>query len=116
MAKVGLTNGSVFSFMLKDWIAYAAWNGAKVVASPPHPDKKDEYSACTIHIEFTDSNEKPEPAVREAIYAASNIVQAIGQGRKISVEKLPIKDNEEAKYVITIKKQSPPSAQTDGSV
>jgi len=108
MAKVGLTNGSVFSMILKDWIAYAAWDGARVVSSPPHPDKKDEYSACTMCIEFTDSNEKPEPAVREAIYAASFIVQAIGQGRKISVEKLPIKDNEEAKYTITINKLDQP--------
>ena len=103
MAKIGLTDNGVFSMILKDWIAYAAWPGAKVVYSPPHPDKQKEYSALTMHIEFTDGEQRPEPSVKEAVYAASNIVAAIGDERIVSVEKLPIEDDEEVKYTITIK-------------
>jgi len=106
MTKIGLTDNNVFGFFLKDWIAYAAWPGARVVASPPHPDKEKEYSALTMSIEFTDGNEKPDPIVRDAVYAASDIVAAIGCGRIASVEKLPMQEDEEVRYTITIKKAS----------
>jgi 3-deoxy-D-arabino-heptulosonate 7-phosphate (DAHP) synthase len=105
MTKIGLTDGTVFSMILKDWIAYAAWHGARVVASPPHPDMQKEYSALTMSIEFTDGDEKPEPVVKDAVYAASHIVAAIGDGRIVSVEKLPVEGDEEAKYIVTIKKE-----------
>ena len=52
---VGLTKSDVFSMILKDWIAYAAWPGGKVVFSPPHPDVAKEYSAGSMHVEFTDT-------------------------------------------------------------
>jgi len=102
---VGLTKSDVFSMILKDWIAYAAWPGGKVVFSPPHPDVAKEYSAGSMHVEFTDSDVTPEPLVKEAIYAASSIVAAIGRGQAVSVEKLPVDGDEEAKYTITIKKK-----------
>jgi hypothetical protein len=104
MTKIGLTDGSVFSMILKDWIAYAAWEGANVVASPPHPDRQKEYSALTMSIEFTNGDERPEPVVRDAVYAASCIVKAIGDGRIVSVEKLSVQGDEEEKYTITIRK------------
>lgn len=104
MPEIGLTDSTVFSMILKDWIAYAAWPGARVVFSPPHPDKQGEYSAGTMNVEFTDGNERPEPVVADAIYAVSSIVAAIGNGRITSVE-LPVEDDEEAKFTITIKKR-----------
>ena len=103
--KIGLTDRNIFGFMLKDWIAYVAWHGARLVASRPHPDVEKEYSACSLHIEFTDQTDvKLDPLVQDAVFAASDIVRAIGWDQIKSVEKLPVEEDEEAKYVITIKK------------
>jgi len=103
---VGLTKSDVFLMILKDWIAYAAFPGARVVFSSPHPDIAQEYSAGSMHVEFTDSDVTPEPLIRDAVYAASDIVAAIGWGRVLSVEKLPSEGDEEVKYTVTIKKHS----------
>ena len=101
---IGLTKSDVFLMVLKDWIEYAAWLGAKVVFSQPHPDVAKEYSAGSMHIEFTKSDVRPDPLVKEAIYAAGSIVGAVGRGQSVFVEKLPVEEDEEVKYTITIKK------------
>jgi len=105
MVKIGHTDGSVFSTLFEQWLTYPCWGYYKLVASPPHPDAKGE-SAMTVSAVPVEEDVKPEPVIRNALIAASHIVQAIGDGRIVSVEKLPVQDGEEVKYTITIKKQA----------
>ena len=84
--------------------------------SPPHPSVEDDWNAMTLSVPYDFGTPRPDSVTCKALLATSAIVQAIGDGRIASVEELPVQGDEKAKYVITIKKQSPPSAQTDGSV
>ena len=104
MVKIGHTDGSIFSMLFEQWLTYPCWGCYKLVASPPHPDAPGG-SAMTISAVPVEEDIKPEPVVRDALLMMSHIVKVIGDGQVVSVEKLPVQEDEEAKYTITIKKR-----------
>jgi len=103
MTKVGNTDGCIFSMILERYITASFW-GDDVVLSPPHPDAPGS-SAATLSVVAGDGSATVEPHVKAALRVMSHIATAVGWGQQMTVEKLPMEQDEEAKYTITIKKR-----------
>jgi len=106
MSKIGNTDSRVFTCM-HQYFWYAR-EGYKVEMSTPHPDAPGDLSgsAATFSVVPTDEGVEIEPVVKDAIKAMSSVCRAIGTGGIMSVEEIPIQENE-TKYIVTIKKREP---------
>jgi hypothetical protein len=102
MAKIGNTDSEIFRMVLQQYFAVVAAGGELKMAFPP--DAPENGYAATFTVPYDFGSPKPEPLVVKALHATSDIVLAIGKNRIGAVEKLPVADDEEIKYVITIKK------------
>jgi len=101
--KIGHTDGSVFFMLLQQYL-FAPAMGDKLVMSSPHPDAPGG-SAMTLSIVPGDASAEIAPDVIEVLRVLSRTTSAVGWGHPITVEKLPISEDEEMKCILTIKKR-----------
>ena len=100
--KIGHTDGSVYSMILQQLIVEPLF-GNKLVTSRPLSAAPEE-TAVTFSVVNMDEDVKISPAVRDALNVMSHMACVVGRGQDISVEKL--QDDKEAKYIVTIPKES----------
>jgi len=108
MAKIGNTDSFTIT-CLHQYFTVVAWGG-EVKMSLPHPDVSEEWSAATFSVASEFGDTKPAPEVIEALKLMARMTWAVGGSQTVSVEKLPVQGDEEAKYTITIKKRKGMSA------
>jgi len=102
MTKIGHTDGSVYSMFLQQLIVEPLF-GNKLVMNPSQSGASGE---SIFSVSAVPTNEKVEidRVVKAVLNAMSHLACAVGRGQSVSVEKLPFEEDEEAKYIITIKK------------
>ena len=103
MTKIGNTDSWVLT-CLHQYVTFIAWGG-EVKMSAPHPDirKAEHAHASTFSVVSEHGDIKPCPDAVEALNLMARLSSAVGDGRQISVEKLPLTHDKE-KYIVTIKK------------
>jgi len=98
--KIGNTDRFVFS-ILGQICAFTAGGGEIIV-----PTRLDTCKLVPISIVSDFGNTKlADVEVREALLAISRMITAIGKNEVVSVENLSVQDEDEVKYIVTIKKQ-----------
>ena len=78
--------------------------GNRIVMYPPHPDAPGSNKATFTEVPF-DGELDVHPDTQNALSAMARMAWAVGTGEIITVEELPIGDDERGKYIITIKKE-----------
>ena len=78
--------------------------GNRIVMYPPHPEAPGGNSATFTEV-FVEGELNVHPDVKEALSAMARMAWAVGTGEIITVEELPIGDDERGKYIVTIKKE-----------
>jgi len=101
--KIGNTDARIFNMLLHQYFTVVACGGEWKM-SRPHPDVAGDWNAFTFSVPYDFGDNRPEPVIRDALGVMSYIAKAIGDGRGMAVEKLPVQEDEELKYTITIKK------------
>ena len=107
MSKVGSTSSFVFS-VLGQFCWYTA-NGHEVRWSP-YPDvPEDGNPENRITFLVADGNgAEIDSNIKDALNVGTHLFSALGNNKDICIERLPLQEDEEAKYTITIKKQQNP--------
>ena len=106
MTKIGNTDSWVLT-CLHQYFTFIGWGG-EVKMSSPHPDvvKAEHAHAATFSVLAEHGDVTPPPDVVEALNLISRMTWDIGHGKSIIVEKLPVQEDEEHKYTVTIKKKN----------
>lgn len=102
MAKTGNTECDIFT-CLHQYFAFVAIGG-EVVMTPPHPDVSCNAHAATFSVVSECGDVALAPDVKKALLTLAYLTRSIGSGRAVHTDSLPISGDEEAKYIITIKK------------
>ena len=103
MSKIGNSTGKVFCAVLQQYLM-APVLGSKVVMTDPHPNAPGS-SAVTLSVVGMDEPVDIDSNLNQVLRALSGTVNAVGRGQMVIIEKLPVQEDEEAKYTITIKKR-----------
>ena len=101
--KIGDTDGAVFFTHIQQYLMSPVLGG-KVVMSDPHPDARGT-SAITLSVVPAADGADVSPDVEAVLRALSRTTSAVGRGQSVFVENLPVNEDEEVKYTITIKKK-----------
>ena len=96
------TGGSVFAVLQQYFMSPVF--GDKLVISAPHPDAPGT-SAVTLSVVTADEHIEIDSDIEAVLRALSHTTSAVGKEQTVIVEKLSVSVDEEAKYVITIKKK-----------
>jgi len=101
--KIGNTSSMAIT-CLHQYFTVVAWGG-EVKMSPPHPDASKDGSAATFSVTYDHGDNIPAPDVIKALNLMAGLTWAVGTAQTVLVEKLPVQEDEEAKYIVTIKKK-----------
>ena len=101
--KIGNTSSFTIT-CLHQYFTFVAWGG-EVKMSPPHPDVTGQSHAATFSVPYEHGDNKPAPDVIEALNLMARMTWNVGIGLPVYVEKLPIQEDEDVKYIVTVKKR-----------
>jgi len=102
VVKVGHTSGWIYAGLLQQYID-APRHGYKIVDT--YPRDPSGFSAVTLTMVPVEDDVELDSDVKTTLRTLSHVTCAVGDGRGVSVENISVSEDEEAKYIITIKKR-----------
>ena len=93
-----------FAFTVISQYCCAHAFGNKIVMYPPHPDAPGGNKVTFTEISI-EGEVNIHPDVKDALSVMARMAWAVGTEEIITVENLPIEDDERGKYIVTIKKE-----------
>ena len=111
--KIGNTDSMTIT-CLHQYFTFVAWGG-EVKMSPPHPDVTGQAHAATFGVTYEFGDIRPAQDVREALMLMARITWDVGIGSPVYVEKLPVEDDEDVRFTVTLKKRQFEYSNTKGA-
>ena len=101
--KIGNTDSMTITCLHQYFVFVAC--GGEVKMSPPHPDVTGQAHAATFGVISEFGDVIPAPDVKEALMLMARMTWDVGIGQPVYVEKLPVQEDEDVKFIVTVKKR-----------